>query len=36
MNTIAFLEFTGLVFDTDTILKDELEDGCRTFLDKID
>jgi hypothetical protein len=36
MNMIAFLEFAGLVFDTGTILEDELEDGCRTSLDKID
>jgi hypothetical protein len=36
MNTIAFLEFVGLVFDTDLVLENELEDGRRTSLDKID
>jgi hypothetical protein len=36
MNKVAFLEFVGLVFDTGIILEDELEDGRRTSLDKID
>ena len=38
MNKAAFkfLEFMGLVFDTSMILEDELEDGRRTSLDKID
>jgi hypothetical protein len=34
MKKVAFLEFVGLVFDTGFILKDELEDGSRTSLDK--
>jgi hypothetical protein len=33
---VVFLEFVGLVFDTGFILKDDLEDGRRTSLDKID
>jgi hypothetical protein len=33
---VAFLELVGLVFDTGIILEDELEDGRRTPLDKID
>ena len=36
MNKVALLEFMGLVFDTGMILEDELEDGRRTLLDKID
>jgi hypothetical protein len=36
MNWVAFLEFVGLVFDTVSILEDELEDGLWTSLDKID
>ena len=36
MNKVAMLEFIGLVFDTGIILDDELEDGRRTSLDKID
>ena len=35
-NKVAFLEFVGLVFDAAIVLQDELEDGCRTSLDKID
>ena len=33
---VAFLEAIGLVFDAGTILKDKLEVGLRTSLDKID
>jgi hypothetical protein len=36
MNTIDVLEFVGLVFDTDFVLENELEDRRRTCLDKID
>lgn len=36
MKQVAFLEFGGLVFDTGFILEDELKDGRRTFLNKID
>jgi hypothetical protein len=36
MNKVAFLEFVGLVFDTGVIPEDELEDGLRAGLDKID
>jgi hypothetical protein len=36
MNTIAFLEFVGLVFDTGFVLENELEDGRRASRDKID
>jgi hypothetical protein len=36
MNTIAFFEFVGLAFDTRSVLENELEDGCRTSLDKFD
>ena len=36
MNKVAMLEFVGLVFDTGIILEDELEDGRRASLDKID
>ena len=33
---VAFLEFVGLVFDTDTILEDKLEVGLWTSLHKMD
>ena len=36
MNKVALLEFMGFVFDTGMILENELEDGRRTPLDKID
>jgi hypothetical protein len=36
MNKVTFLEFVGLVFDTSIISEDELEDGLRTSLDKVD
>ena len=36
-NNNAFLEFVGLAFDTGIVFEDELEVGCRTFLDhKVD
>ena len=35
-NTIAFLEFSGLVFDASFVFEDKLEVGRRTFLDKFD
>jgi hypothetical protein len=36
MNKVARLEFKGLLFDTNMILEDELEDGRWTLPDKID
>jgi hypothetical protein len=36
VNKNVFLEFAGLVFDTGFILEDELEDGRRASLDKMD
>jgi hypothetical protein len=36
MNKVASLEFAGLVFGTSFILEDNLEDGRRTSLDKVD
>jgi hypothetical protein len=36
MNKVTLLEFMGLVFDTGMILEDQLEDGRRTSVDKID
>jgi hypothetical protein len=36
MNQVAFFEFVGLVFDTVSILEDELQGGRWTSLDKID
>jgi hypothetical protein len=36
MHMVAFLESGGLVFETSIIREDELEDGLRTCLDKID
>ena len=33
---VAFFESVRFVFDTGMILKDKLEDGCRTPVDKID
>jgi hypothetical protein len=36
MNKVAFSEFAGLVFDTGIVFENELEDRCRTSLDKID
>jgi hypothetical protein len=35
-NKVSVTEFAGLVFDICFILEDELEDGRRTSLDKID
>ena len=36
MNKVTFLVLVGLVFVTSIILEDELENRCRTSLDKID
>jgi hypothetical protein len=36
INRDTFFEFVGLVFDTGTVLENELEVGRRAFLDKID
>jgi hypothetical protein len=36
MDPVAFLEFAGLVFDTGFVLENELKDGHRTSLDKVD
>lgn len=36
MKKVVFLEFLGPVFNTGSIFEDDLEDGCRTSLDKMD
>ena len=35
-NRVALLEFVGLVFDAGIVFQDELKDGRRTSVDKID